>query len=137
MTKKGTSKSKSQPASSSNKPESIWRRILLLLPLTLLAGGLLLIFGAVFDLVIWFSPPAQALLGGLFVLISFVALNVLQKQWSLAVGWLLLGLGIWLWFAFVETWIRAVTYLMAGVGIFLIGKEFVRRFQEEQRAKKK
>lgn len=137
MTKKRSRNSKSDPASSPNKPDSIWRRILLLLPLTLLAGGLLLIFGAVFDLVIWFSPPAQALLGGFFVLISFVALNVLQKQWSLAAGWLLVGLGIWLWFAFAETWIRAVTYLLAGAGIFLVGKEFARRFQQEQQAKKK
>ncbi len=124
-------------SSSSNKPDTIWRRILVLLPLPLLAAGLLLIFGAVFDLIVWFSPSAQALLGGVFVLASFVAFNALQKQWTLAAGWLLLGMAIWLWFALTDTWLRVLTYFLGGGGLFLLAKEFTRRFQEEQQAKKK
>ncbi len=98
-----------------------------------------MIFGAVLDIVVWISPPAQALLGGLFVLISFVLSNALQKQWNLALGWLLLGAAIWLWLSWLGTWMRGLAYLLGGVGLFLLAKEFMRRFwqQQGQKVKKK
>jgi hypothetical protein len=102
--------------------------------LTPLAAGLLLIFGAVFDMIVWISPPAQALLGGLFGLGSFVVFNALQNQWTLAVGWLLLGTGLtWL----DNAWLRLVAYALAAVGLVLLGIEFVRRYREQQGQGKK
>jgi hypothetical protein len=94
---------------------------------------LLLIFGSVADMIVWISPPAQALLGGLLVLGSFVAFNALQKQWTLAVGWLLLGVGLWLLLTWwTELSIRVLAYVLGGLGLFFLGKEFMHRFQQQQ-----
>lgn len=119
------------------QPES-GRRLLILLPVTPLAAGLLLIFGSVFDMVVWISPPAQALLGGLFVLGSFSAFNAVQKQWYLAAGWLLLGVAIWLGLSWSSViWIRVLAYTLGGLGLFFLGKEFVHRFQQQQQRQAK
>lgn len=143
MTTKRSKKAKRASIKSSSSSDEVqkksWREQLLPLTLTLLAAGLLMIFGAVLDIVVWISPPAQALLGGLFVLISFVLSNALQKQWNLALGWLLLGAAIWLWLSWLGTWMRGLAYLLGGVGLFLLAKEFMRRFwqQQGQKVKKK
>ena len=136
MTSRRSKKDKSSVKQTSQQGKG-WRRFLLLATLTPLAAGLLLIFGAVFDMIIWVSVPAQALLGGLFMLGSFVLFNVLQNQWLLALGWLLLGLALWLGLTWWETWLRGIAYLLGGVGIILLAKAFIERFQEQQRQVKK
>jgi|GEM_PF-767002 len=133
MASKRSKKGKSSVPSSSAEQSKGWKRFLLLVTLTPLAAGLLLIFGAVFDMIVWISPPAQALLGGLFVLGSFVIFNALQNQWNLALGWLLFGLAIWMWLTWLDNaWLRLVAYALGASGLVLLGIEFVRRYREQQ-----
>ncbi|MEW5959999.1 MAG: hypothetical protein AB1801_19940 [Chloroflexota bacterium] len=117
---------------SAETPPPIWRRLLLLLPLTPLVAGLLLIFGAIFGPVIWISPEAQTLLGGLGVLGSFAAFNAIQNQWDLAIGWLLLGVGLWLGLSWPELWIQVLAFVCGGLGLYFLSKEFLRRFRQQQ-----
>lgn len=138
MASKRSKKGKRSASTPAQEPGKGWQRFLLLVTLTPLAAGLLLIFGAVFDMIVWISPPAQALLGGLFVLGSFVVFNALQNQWTLAAGWLLLGTAIWLGLTWLDhAWLRLVTYALAAVGLVLLGIEFVRRYREQQGQVKK
>ncbi|RME74228.1 MAG: hypothetical protein D6784_10465 [Chloroflexi bacterium] len=120
----------------SPRKQTAWQKWLVIIPLTPLAAGLLLIFSAVLDVVVWISPPAQALLGGLLVLGSFVLLNAVQKQWTLAAGWLLFGVGFWLWINWSGTWVRGTAYLAGGLGLYLIGVEFARRYKAQRPAGK-
>jgi hypothetical protein len=110
-----------------------WQKQLLPATLTLLAAGLLLIFGAVFEITVWVSPPTQALTGGMLMLTSFAASNALQKQWNLAAGWLLLGVAIVLWFSWPQVWGQALAYALGGAGLFFLSKEFMNRFWQQQR----
>ena len=114
-------------------PGKNWQKQLLPATLTLLAAGLLLVFGAVFEITVWVSPPTQALAGGMLMLISFAASNALQKQWNLAAGWLLLGAAILLWFSWPQVWGRGLAYVLGGGGLFFLSKEFMDRFRQQQR----
>jgi hypothetical protein len=122
---------KNQPASGEAQ-SGTWHRLLLLLPLTPLIAGILLILGSTFDITVRISPLAQTLLGGLFVLGSFAAFNAIQKQWDLAAGWLLLGTGVWLGLTWFEMWTRVLALLLAGLGVYFLSKEFLRRFRQQQ-----
>ena len=125
-------RTKKKSASAVENPVAPWRRLLILLPLTPLITGLLLIIGAGFDLVIWISPAAQDLLGGLFVLGSFAAFNAIQQQWELAAGWLLLGVGLWLGLTWFETWTWVLALVLAGLGVYFLSSQFLHRFREQQ-----
>ena len=129
--KKDWRSSKKQPPQPETQDQK-WRNILLLITVTPLGIGLLLIFLAVFEIIWWISAPAQALLGGMFVLSSFVIFNAIQKQWALAVGWLLFGTAIWMWLTWMDSPLRFVAYLIGAVGLVFLGKEFVQRYREQQ-----
>ena len=131
--KRSSNKQLPQPETQENK----WRNVLMLITVTPLAIGLLLIFLAMFEIVWWVSVPAQALLGGYFILASFVLFNVLQNQWTLAAGWLLFGSAIWIWLNWIDTPFRFIAYLVGAAGLVLLGKEFVQRYREQQSQVKK
>lgn len=135
VVKKVMSTKRSKKTGSKQTNGGKWNRVLLALPLTPLAAGLLLIFGAILEIVVWISAPAQVTLGGLLVLGSFVLLNAVQKQWFLAAGWLLVGVSFWLWLGWPGTWVRGVAYLVGGAGIVFLAREFVVRYRQEQRQK--
>ena len=80
MASKRSKKGKSPAKKQADQPESQqkqWRNILILVTVTPLGIGLLLIFLAMFEIIWWVSAPAQALLGGYFILASFVLFNAL------------------------------------------------------------
>jgi hypothetical protein len=99
--------------------------------------GLLLIAATLTDFVVWGSVLLQFVLGVLIALASFAALNALQKQWFLAAGWLLLGVAAFVWVNWLETWVRGFSYLLGGLGLFFILREFVQRYQQQHRPKAK
>ncbi len=78
------------------------------------------------------SIALQAVLGVLCILASFAASNALQKQWNLVIGWVLLGVAIVLWVNWLDSWVRGVAYVIDGVGLFFLSKEFAQRFQQQQ-----
>ena len=119
-------------SSSNEAAPSLWKRGLLLLPLTPLAAGLLLIFGSVADMIVWISPPAQALLGGMFILGSFAAFNAVQKQWDLATGWSLLAVGIWLGLIRSTLLFQVLGLALVAIGLYFLAREFSRRLTQQQ-----
>lgn len=110
---------------------------MLALTLLPLVFGLVLIFTALAGLTLWGSGAAQAAVGGLLVLASFAASNALQKQWALAAGWLLLGVAVGLGFSLSQTWARVLTFLLGGLGLYLLLSEFIKRGWERQRRARK
>ncbi len=118
-------------------PQEVWKKWLLVFTMAPLVLGLLLIASTLLDIVVWDSLELQAVVGVMCVLVSFVASNALQKQWPLAGGWLLLGVAIWLWLSGRGTWVRGLAYVIGGLGLFLLSREFMQRFWEQQSKAKK
>jgi hypothetical protein len=104
-----------------------WQQILLLLALVPLVVGLLLILTALTGAVVWGTSWEQAVIGGFYILFSFVASNALQKQWTLVIGWLLLGVAAWLGINWPEVVARIIAAPLAGLSVALISREFLRR----------
>jgi hypothetical protein len=104
-----------------------WRRVLLLLTLVPLGVGLLLIISAFTGIVVWGAPREQVIMGGFYVLFSFVASNVAQKQWVLAGGWTLLGLAAWLVLNRQETETKIIAAALFGIGVASLSRELLRR----------
>ncbi len=69
-----------------------WVKLALALTLVPLVAGVLFIVLWAIDLYLWDDPLAQALIGVLFILLSFAANNSLQRKWVAAGGWGLLFL---------------------------------------------
>lgn len=137
-TKRSKKKRPSSKRSSSPPPEvqeSFWKRVFLLNTIIPLVLGLLLIAGALVDIVVlWGSALEQGLLGGALILASFAASNALEKKWSLAIGWALLAPTVWL-VGQPELWVRVVAYILGGLGLFFLSREFMRRFWEQEQRK--
>ncbi len=129
--------SKKDQSSPQEAPQAGWRKWLLVFTTAPLALGLLFIAVTLLDIVVWGSLELQAVVGIFCVLASFVASNALQKQWSLAGGWLLLGVAIWLWLNWGGAWVRGLSYGVGGLGLFLLSREFMQRFLEQQSKAKK
>ena len=108
-------------------PAYSWRQMFLALALVPLVLGLLLIITALVGAVVWRSPGEQAAMGGFYILFSFVASNALQKQWSLAVGWSLLGVAIWLAVYWPGLGARLAAAALAGLSVAIISRQFLRR----------
>ena len=132
--KRALNKDQSSPQKA---PQEVWRKWLLVFSMAPLVLGLMLIIATLLDIVVWGSLELQAVVGVLCVLVSFVASNALQKQWNLAGGWLLLGGAVWLWVNWRETWVRGLAYVIGGLGLVLLAREFMQRFGEQQRKAKK
>ncbi len=118
-------------------PQSVWKKWLLVFTMAPLVLGLLFIAITLLDIVVWGSLELQAVVGVFCVLVSFVASNTLQKQWLLAGGWLMLTVAIWLWLNWRGTWVRGLSYVVGGLGLFLLAREFMQRFWEQQSKAKK
>lgn len=89
MTKRSTPKSKKR-TTPNTQPN--WVKLALALTLVPLVAGILFIILWAIDIYLWDDPLAQALVGVLFILISFSANNALQRKWVPAAGWGLLFL---------------------------------------------
>ena len=119
--------------------DSADRRARSLLALTLfpLVLGLVLISAALVGISLWDAWVTQAMVGGLFVLVSFAASNALQKKWNLAAGWLLVGAAAGFGFSLAQTWATVVAFVLGGVGLYLLLTEFIKRGWERQRRSRK
>jgi hypothetical protein len=104
-----------------------WEKWLLLLAMVPLAVGVLLIISAFTDAVVWGTPRKQVLMGGLYILFSFVASNAIQKQWNLAAGWTLLGLALWLGLNHQEKVVKIIAAAVLGISVSVLMREFLRR----------
>jgi len=122
------SKRRSTPVNSSQK--QTWREILLVLAFVPLVVGGLLLLTAFTGLVVWDSAEHQVVMAGLYILVSFVASNAIQKQWLLASGWFLLGVALWLFESNPEIVVRIAAAAIVGLSIALLAREFLRRRRE-------
>jgi len=102
----------------------------LLLALVPLGVGVLLIISAFTGIVVWGGPREQVIIGGLYVLFSFVASNAVQKEWVLAGGWTLLGLAAWLVLSRQETGSKIIAAAFFGIGVAALSRELLRRRRE-------
>ena len=107
-----------------------WRRLLLLVTLVPLGVGVLLIISAFTGVVVWGAPREQVIMGGFYVLFSFIASNAIQKEWVLAGGWTLLGLATWLVLNRQETETRIIAAALLGIGVAALSRELLRRRRE-------
>jgi hypothetical protein len=112
--------------------KSTWQKLFLMFTTAPMALGLLLIITTLIDVVVLGSLELQLVLGVLCILAGFVASNALQKQWNLTIGWALLGIAVVLWANWLDIWVRVTAYVLGGLGLFFLGKEFVQRFQQQQ-----
>ncbi len=108
-------------------PKRFWQKWPLLLAMVPLGVGILLIITAFTDAVVWGTPRKQVVMGGLYILFSFVASNAIQKQWILAAGWTLLGLAAWLGLNQEETVVKIIAAAFLGISVALLMREFLRR----------
>lgn len=108
-------------------PKRSRQRWLLLLAMVPLGVGLLLIINAFTGAVVWDTPRKQVIMGGLYILFSFMASNAIQKQWMLAAGWTLLGLAVWLGLNRQEPLMKIIAAAFLGISVALLVREFLRR----------
>jgi hypothetical protein len=116
----------------SRKPA--WRPWLLALTLVPLGVGLVLLVGALVNVIVWGSRQDQMVMAGFYILFSFVASNAVQKQWMLTAGWMLLGAAAWLALNSSVAGLKVVAAALAGIAVGVISREFLRRAR--QRAEK-
>jgi hypothetical protein len=116
-----------KPSSKHGHDKRLWQKWLLLLAMVPLAVGVLLIISAFTDAVVWGTSRKQIMMGGLYILFSFVASNAIQRQWNLAVGWALLGLAVWLGLSHQETVVKIIAAAFLGISVSFLMREFLRR----------
>lgn len=125
-------------SASKEQARPLLERWLLVLTLVPLAAGVIVILSGLAGILFFASRTAHIVWGGLGILLSFALSNAVQKQWSLAAGWLLLALAIGLIFSRSESWLQVPAFLLGGVALYLLLSEMVTRGWERQaRAKKK
>lgn len=110
--------------------KQLWYQTLLLLALVPLLVGILLILTALTGVVVWYTPWEQVVIGGLYIVVSFVFSNLLQKHWKLAVGWLLLGAAVWLGMSWPAVEVKVAAAALAGLSIAVLSREFLRKRQQ-------
>jgi hypothetical protein len=115
------------PSSKPGGSKRFWHHWLLILAMVPLGVGLLLIISAFTGVVVWGTLEKQVLMGGLYILFSFAASNAIQRQWTLAAGWTLLGLGAWLGLNHREAEAKIIAAALFGTSIALLAREFFRR----------
>ena len=89
-----------------------------------------MIISAFTGVVVWGAPREQVIMGGFYVLFSFIASNAIQKEWVLAGGWTLLGLATWLVMNRQETETRIIAAALLGIGVAALSRELLRRRRE-------
>ncbi len=115
------------PSSKSGGSRRSWHQWLLLLAMVPLGVGLLLIISAFTGVVVWGTPEKQVMMGGLYILSSFIASNAIRKQWFLAAGWTLLGLAVWLGLDHRQAVAKILAAAFFGTSMALLAREFFRR----------
>jgi hypothetical protein len=126
MARKTSLKRSSRASSRQNS----WKQVLSLIALIPMFVGALLILTALTGFVVWTSAPEQALMGGFYILFSFVVLNTLQKQWTLVIGWLLVSASVWVLTSRGEFGFGIGGVGLAAVGVALICRQFLRQRRE-------
>ncbi len=135
MSAKRTSKTAS---TSRSKPRaSTPRNLLLMLSLLPLAAGILLVLGWAADIIVWGSDQFQVSIAVLLILISFALSNAVQKNWILAAGWTLMVVADVLLVFWIDYNLQIIAFVIGGVGLILLGYEFIRRFREQAKTQKK
>lgn len=107
-------------------------RFLLATSLVPLVIGGLLIVGWALDILFW-EGQIQPIVGGLFILLSFAAANALQRNWNLAVGWLLLAIADVLVLSWLHIWVQIFSGILALIGISLLLWEFYQRYKTQKK----
>jgi MFS family permease len=139
MAKRASTKHPSNRRSSTQRrsQKPAWQQWLLALTLVPLGVGLVLLVGAVANVIVWGSRRDQIVMAGFYILFSFVASNAVQKQWMLTAGWTLLGVAAWLLLNSSAAGIRVVAAALAGIAVGLISREFLWRARQRSEKDRK
>lgn len=117
-----------RPASSRKRAQNLLgKQWLVLLSMVPLAVGLLLIIGALTGAVVWGTAGEQFAMGGFYALFSFVASNLLQKQWVLAGYWTLLGFAVWLILNQEQAEAKIIAAALLAIAVALLSRQLLRR----------
>ena len=108
------------------------RQQLLLLTVVPMVAGLFLFISSWAGWVVVGTAEEQAVIGALVMLLGFAASNAVQKTWTLAAGWVLLGVAIWLMVTPPSPALRYLGMTFGVGGIVLILVEFTRRYQARE-----
>ena len=128
MAKRSSKRSYGKARSAQGRSQKAsWQKWLLALTLVPLVGGVVLIIGALSDIIVWSSRADQIAMGCFYILFSFVASNAVQKQWNLAGGWTLIGIAAWVVLNSSDVLLRVVAAALAGIGMALVSREFLKR----------
>jgi membrane-bound ClpP family serine protease len=118
-----------------NSPnQAKWLRLLLALTLVPLIIGVLLIGAWALDIYIWEPPENQVVLAVLFILLSFVTSNALQKRWQASIAWLFMLVADWVLLTSYNVTFQIGAFILVGIGVILLGIEFYRRWQQQKQS---
>jgi hypothetical protein len=120
---------------SPEEPLSHWARIALSLTLVPLIGGLVLIGAWALDIQLTPDLDSQAWVGLLFMLLSFILSNLIQKRWWLFAGWLLVGISDFIFLTWVNLWAQVLAGIIGVIGAIILLFEFYRRIGENAEQK--
>lgn len=139
MSKRGgaASQRKALPQKRQTNHKPSWSRLALALTLVPLIAGVLFIAMWALDFYLWEPGENQAMIGLLFILLSFALSNAVQRNWILATGWGLLTVADLLLLVVVSlpVQIAAIAAVVIGLGLLLF--EFYRRFQQQNQKPQK
>jgi hypothetical protein len=121
----------------SDVQESFWRQAILLLAVVPAAVGLLLIATAAFGFIVWDTTREQVVMGGFYILFTFLASNAIQKEWRLVAGWMMLGAAAWLALSRPEIEVKIAAAVLIGLAVALLSGEFFRRRRKYLSEKKR
>jgi len=134
---KKTQNSTRRSRKSRQKDRPGWSKLLLTLTLVPMVMGVLLILAWALEFDLWGAPEDQIVVGFLFILFSFAASNAIQRNWRLSGGWALLAVADLLVLSWLEIWIQVLSMLAGAAGLALIVLEFVQRYRDQQKARKR
>lgn len=115
-------------------PLSGWARIALALTLVPLVGGLILMGAWALDIQLTRNLESQTWIGLLFLLLSFILSNLIQRRWRLFLGWLLLGISDFILLVWVSLYAQGMAAIIGIAGVLVLGVEFYRRIVENAQA---
>ncbi len=112
-----------------------WQQLLLLATAVPMLGGLFLFVASWFDLVLFGTAESQTISGAILALIGFAAANAIQKLWRLAVGWLLVAVGVWMATFLTVPPLMWTGVIVGAVGLALVLWAFVQRYRQVRQAR--
>lgn len=126
------SRRRTEQAKATDQPR--WRQILLIVSVVPMLAGVILFVASWFDAVWIGNPTTQTITGGVLACVGFTLSNVLQANWLLASGWVLLGAAVWLLVAPPLLPLRWLGAVAGAVGAALVLLAFVRRYRQIRNA---